>query len=742
MKLFIYMMLLFPTLLSAGESNSIIGTITDSETGEGIGFAYIHLEEIHRTSVADIDGKFEISNIPNGVYNLTVHRLGYKTKSIEVNVGLNDSEELELNIELTPSLLSSQAIEVTGDRENTSGSNLEHASRKVLGSDLRRDLGSTLSQTLSNLPGFDQRTNGSAPGRPVIRGLGDERVVILQDGITSGDVSAQSSDHAVTIDPVSAQEIEIARGPAALAYGANAIGGVINVVRNQVATSLPSKLNGSLTLSGETVNTGASGALTATFPVKDLAITFDLNGRLAGDTETPPGTLDNSSFKTTNDAIGVSWIKDWGYIGGSFGTYLSEYGIPPDPNGHDQGVDIEVRKFQYVLKSEIILNQSLFKTIETDFSVKNYNHKEFESANVVGTEFGLVTTNLDINSRYGKLGFLEKGNIGFSAEMEDYAVSGAGTPPSNSYKVGAFVIEESDFNKLHLEAGLRFDLVTNKPKEEDPNSTIGNIRTRSFPALSGSVSAIYGIGKGFSVGATALYSFRAPSLEELYSEGPHLASYSYEIGNPELDPERGLAKELFIRYKGAKSLFEITGYHNGFSNYLYAQNTGQANSRFPDLNNYQFVGTTADLYGFEIYGETQFMGHFVLDGSLTYTIGERDSSYTQNGSEVTVTRPLPQIPPLKFKTGLKYVNDGFEVGTKIRIAAEQDRLGEFETSTDGYVLVDAFAQYRISKGKLLHTFSLNVNNMLNETWYNHLSRIKDIRPEPARNISLLYRVFF
>lgn len=742
MKLFIYILLLFPGLLSSGESNTIYGTISDSETGESIEFAYIHLEEIHRTSVADIDGKFEISNIPDGVYNLTVHRLGYKTKSIEIHLGESDTDVLELDIELTPSLLSSQAIEVTGERENTTGSNLEHASRKVLGSDLRRDLGSTLSQTLSNLPGFDQRTNGSAPGRPVIRGLGDERVVILQDGITSGDVSAQSSDHAVTIDPVSAQEIEIARGPAALAYGANAIGGVINVVRNQVATSLPSKLNGSLTLSGETVNTGASGAFTATLPINNFAVTFDLNGRWANDTETPPGTLENSFFRTTNDAVGISWIRDWGYIGGSFGTYLSNYGIPPDPDGHEEGVNIEVRKFQYVLKSEVILKNSIFKTIESDFSIKNYIHKEFESANVIGTEFGLVTTNLDVHSRHGNLGILEKGNIGFSAEMEDYAVSGAGTPPSNSYKFGVFVIEESNFNKLHLEAGLRFDLVTNRPKEEESGSSIGDIRTRSFPALSGSVSAIYGLGKGFSVGATALYSFRAPSLEELYSEGPHLASYSYEIGNPDLDPERGLAKELFIRFKGRKTLFEVTGYHNDFSNYLYAQNTGQSNNRFPDLNNYQFTGTKAALYGFEVYGETQFLDHFVLDGSVTYTIGDRDSSFTLNGNDQTVTRPLPQIPPLKFKTGLKYVNNGFETGTKVRIAATQDRLGEFETETDGYVLVDAFAQYRISKGQLLHTFSLNVNNLLNETWYNHLSRIKDIRPEPARNISLLYRVFF
>lgn len=726
----------------SNDSFILSGIITDAETEEPVSFAYVHLDELNRTTVADASGNYEFRNVPNGTFTLSAHRIGYRTQNQKIEI--EDSSKT-LNIQLRPTVLGSQSIDVIGVGENLKGSNLEHASKKVFGSDLRRNLGTTLSQTLSNVAGFDERSMGSAPGRPVIRGLGDERVIILQDGVRSGDVSAQSSDHAVTIDPISAQEVEIARGPAALAYGANAIGGVINVVRNQIETSVPSRFNGSFTLNGETVNKGLSGALDATIPYKDFALSLNLNGRTADDISTPSGQIENTYYQSTNNAAGLSWVQNWGYIGGAFSTYFNNYGIPPDPlGGHAEGVDIEMEKFQYDLKSEVLFKDSFFKLIEGDFSIKNYSHQEIESDGIPGTQFGLITTNAEIKTRHNSLGFLEKGSFGIWGELEDYAVRRAGTPDANSYKIASYLIEEADFGDLHLEGGLRFDWVLNKPVEEEPNSPIGNIRERSFPALSSSVAAIHRLGGGFSVGTSLLHSFRAPSLEELYSEGPHLASYSYEVGNPELEPERGLAKELFVRYQSDRANAEAAIFHNGFSNYLYAQNTGRPSNSNPDLNVYQFVGEKAVLYGAELSGEFQIFRNFVIDASLSYTLAERQVS-EQEQAETGFnedTRPLPQIPPFKANTSLRYSKDGFEIGSRFRFSAEQNRIGEFESPTESYSLVDAFAQYRMNTGNLLHTFSLNVNNLLNEEYHNHLSRIKEIRPEPGRNVSLLYRVFF
>ncbi|WP_103664711.1 TonB-dependent receptor [Gracilimonas amylolytica] len=721
---------------------TLSGTITDAETGEPVSFAYVHIEELNRTVVADTDGYYELKNVPAGNFTLTIHRIGYRTQTKEIAV--KEADET-IDIVLSSTVLGSQSIEVIGQNDrNVEGSNLEHASKKVFGTELRQNLGNTLSQTLANLPGFDERKMGGAPGRPVIRGLGGERVLILQDGMRSGDVSSQSSDHAVTIDPISAQEVEIARGPQALAYGANAIGGVINVVRNQIASSSPSRTTGNVTLNGETVNQGVSGALDLTTPLNDVVFSLSLNGRTAQDISTPIGQTENTYYRSTNNALGVSWIRDWGYVGGAFSSYFNNYGIPPDPQGHPEGVDIEMEKFQYDLKSEVILNHDLINVLEGSFSLKNYTHKEIESSGALGTQFGLVTTNAELKARHGELGFIDKGAFGIWGEMEDYAIIGASTPDANSYKLAAFLIEEADFNKLHLEGGLRFDWVMNKPVEDEPNSVIGFIRERSFPALSSSFAAIYSLSSQVSFGTSLLHSFRAPSLEELYSEGPHLASYSYEIGNPELDPERGLAKELFLRYQQTKANAEFTVFHNNFSNYLYARDTGEPNDRRPDLNNYQFVGEEAVLYGAELSGEFILRSNFVLNASMSYTLAERNVSESeqQTTGYNDDTRPLPMIPPLKSKFSFKYSKDGFELGSRVRLAAKQDRTGEFETSTEGYTLLDVFAQYRLDGGKLLHTFSLNANNLLNQEYYDHLSRIKDLRPEPGLNISLLYRVYF
>ncbi len=715
-------------------SFTVSGTIIDKESDETVPFAYIHLEELNRTTVADNEGYFELNNIPEGDYTLSFHRMGYKTQKRYIEVIQN----LILKIELTPSPLTAGTIEVISANNELTGANVGHVSKTVSGSTLRRDLGTTLANTLSNVPGIDQRSLGNSTSRPVIRGLGDERVIILQDGLTTGDVSSQSSDHAVSVDPVASSEIQIAKGANAMQYGANAVGGIINMVNNIIATNVPTNTNGTFTLGGESVNKSGFTGINLSVPVNNLVVNAQLSGRAGNEIHSPVGVIENTDYASTNNLLGLSYVTNRGYIGGSIGYYLNNYGIPPDPTGHANGVDIEMTKFSYALKGEYLPISGLIKTIETDLSINNYNHKEFEGNGSLGTEFGLVTTSAQANFTHGEVGPFHKGSFGFSMEMQDYAVFGTNTPDANRYNYASYIIEEMHYSALVLELGLRFDYVRNSPKEADSDSFIGNIRTREFPALSSSLNLIYDLGEGFSIGTILLHSFRAPSLEELYSEGPHLASFSYEIGNPDLDPERSFAKEIFTRWQGSNSYLEVALFHNQFSNFIFAQDTDSTNSRFPSLNNYQFVGNPAILYGFELSTEFEMIKNIVIEASTSYTHAQQE--VTSNGS--TSTQALPQIPPLKVKGAIKYSKNRFDAGTKFTFANKQTRLGEFETPTDSYFLTDIFAQYRFNTKKLLHTFSLNINNVLNTEYYNHLSRIKDIRAEPGRNISLLYRVYF
>jgi iron complex outermembrane recepter protein len=728
-----------------GLTGTIEGVVLDYETREPVTFAYLHLEEINRTTTTDRNGYFRLRNVPSGNYTLIIHRIGYM--SLNQTITVEGDEVSELVLEMRSTVLSGDAIQVVADAEQTIGSGLEHASVKIIGDKLRRNLDATLSSTLSNEPGISERSMGVAPGRPVIRGLGDERVLILEDGQRTGDVSWTTSDHSVTVDPSSAEEIQIARGPAALEHGSGAIGGVINVVRNQIPNSVPTSTTGSISLQGASVNRGAMAAGNLMIPWRDdFVLNLDLNGRIGHDYETPAGRLDNSYLQTTSNSFGLSHIRSWGYAGLSGSMYMSHYGIPPDPlGGHPGGVDIEMTKYQTEARTEILLGSSLFDLLEVRGSFIRYNHAEIESSGVIGTEYDMDTTTGSIKLRNKEWGIFSDGVIGAWGEYVDYSVFGTtGNPDSRAWSGSLFAIQEADIGHLHLEAGLRFNHVSSRPQQERISGIIGNVRNRNFTGLESSISAIYDFGRGFHLGTTLMHSWRAPSLEELYSEGPHLAAYAFEVGNPDLKPERGLGTELFGRYKHDRATLELTGYYNFFRNYIHSQNTGEMRPPRADLFTYQFVDTRASIYGAELSAEYQLVRNLVVDGSLSLTIGDRNVS--EEEKEITglteSEQPLPMIPPFKGNLGLRYTFNSFTIGGRARLSAKQDRLGEFETPTDEYAVIDLNLQYRFNWGTTLHTVSLNALNLFNEEYYNHLSKIKDLFPEPGRSVNLLYRVYF
>lgn len=740
LKLFLFFFTVLSPSLLFGQ---LIGEVRDISTAEPVPFAYIHLEEINRTTTADRDGSFRFQNVPMGNYVISVHRMGYKTFTLEFEYTGDNSDPLVINMQ--PQNISGDEITVTGSQGESGGAKLEHASTKIIGEELRRNLGSTLSETLTSQAGFSERSSGPAPGRPVIRGLGDERVLILRDGERTGDVSAQSADHGVSIDPMGAEEIEVARGPAALAYGANAIGGVINVVKNQIPNSVPRRLAGTASLNGKSVNDEISAALDITVPWNKWAATLDLNGRVGQDFSTPDNIIENSYLRNTNNTAGVSYVGNSGYVGGSFSSYLSDYGIPPDPNGgHPGGVNIEMRKYQADLRGEYIFESAFFRNLEARYSFVNYSHAELESNGNLGTEFGKLTTNASVRSNTIGWWVFDEGSMGIWGELQDYAVRGASTPDANQYSGAAYVIQEGDAGNLHFEVGARLEAIQSKPDEERNSARIGSIESRSFIGLASSASLIYGVTDRLFTGTTVMHSFRAPTLEELYSEGPHLAAYSYEIGNPNLDAERGLGTELFIRYRSGSFNAEIAGYRNKFQNYLYPRDTGEQSVSNPALNNYQFVGAEAEFYGFELSGNAQILRRINVGGNLSYT--QADRSVSEDEQSVTGydgdMRPLPMIPPLQGSVYARFNQGNFTVSGRVVMTGEQTRLGDFETKTEGYTLLNASLQYRIDHAQLLHTITLSGKNLLNTTYRNHLSRIKDVFPEPGRSVSLLYRIYF
>ncbi len=742
---FLGFLLVLPPLSNASysQSTTIEGIVIDAETGDPISYAYLFLEEINRSQSTHSDGTFTFKDIPEGTYSIKMQRIGYKTQSRTIEVAPGDT--LKTTLAMTPTILDNEGVEVVGQRDRGRSNHLENAARNISGETLRQSLSTTLANTLDDVPGLSTRSMGTAPGRPVMRGLGGERLMVLQDGERTGDVSSQSSDHAVSVDPMSAEEIEIARGPSALEYGSNAIGGVINVVRNQVPSSQPDHAHGTASLQGESVNTGTAAGLEIGLPIgNNFALKMDGNLRSALDTRTPQGKLENSGILSTNDAVGIGYIRPWGHAGLATSLYLNNYGIPPDSlGGHPNGVNIEMEKLQVEGTSEVFLDDHFFDRLQIDLSHKSYYHKEIESSGNIGTEFGVLTSNASLKTTHGEFSLFDEGKAGLWAERKNYAVNGTETPDSDSYSLSAFLIEEKDIGPLHLEIGGRLDHTITDPQVENQSIQGREIRRRSFTALSSSANAVYDFGKGFFTGASVIHSFRAPSQEELYSQGPHLASYSFEVGNPDLDPERGLGKEIYFRYRKSNASAELTFFHNGFSNYNYATNTGENRPEFlGGYPIYQFTGTEAVLSGVEFSSQIRVFNNWALSATVSYTHGKRKLFDSEQSGTGDSWKPLPMIPPLKGDAELSYTKNALKLGIKTKMAAQQNRIGEFETSTDRYAVLNLFSQYRFEKWDLLHTLSFNANNILNTTYRDHLSRIKEIYPEPGRNISLLYRVYF
>lgn len=710
-------------------SGAVAGDVRDVETGRPVAWTQILLEEANRSTTSAETGAFRLVNIPEGLYTLKAYRIGYEPLIRTVRVPAGDT--LRLTLTLTGSPL--EAGEVIVESEREAAQQLADAALELEGRRLRQNLGTTIAETLEDEPGIAMRSMGPAPARPVLRGLGGERLLVLEDGGRTGDLSATSTDHAVVIDPLSAERIEVIRGPAALIYGPNTLGGAVNVIRGYVPTSRPDGFSAGYTLQSESVSRGIATGLSATGPAGPVVFHADGSYRRSQDVHTPVGVLENTSLETLSGSAGASLVGRWGHAGVAGSYYTSDYGIPGGFVGaHPNGVDIHLERRHLEARSELLPRTRWVPRVDLSGSYSWYHHEEFESSGALGTEFGLLSYHGEAIAHTRQYGPFRKGAVGVWGEYRDYAAGGLiFTPASTDWTVAGFAFQDVHFDEWTLQAGLRYDLRQVSPREEQVSRVIGRIRARTFGGLSGAVSGLWHPRTDLSLGTTLMRSLRVPGIEELYSEGPHLAAYSFEVGNPNLEMERGWGAEAFLRYDGSRTDGKAAVYRNRFSGYIFPRNTGETNVRTL-LPIYQTTGAEAVMYGAEGSGEIFLSTDVSLLGSFSYV----HATFTDTDE------PIPFIPPLSARLGLEWSPGAWTFGLTAHAAAEQNRVGAHEEPTDGYVTLDSYVQYFFTAGRFLHTIDLGVENVTDAEYRDHLSRVKVIMPEPGRNLKLLYRMYF
>ena len=717
------------------QTGSLAGHVIDAESGQSVGWTTIVIEGLERARMSDAEGYFFFANVPSGEHVLQSLHVGYREERFKVEVVAGDTTHVDL-------VIGHESLQVEGvliESEHTSSVSPLQAPEVVFsGSKLRQNLSRTIAETIAYEPGIAQRSMGPAPARPVLRGLGGDRLLMIEDGERTGDLSATCSDHAVAIEPMTTERIEVVRGPHTLLYGSNALAGVVNVVRGYVPSERPDGLGGSVTYQGESVNRGLSGGLTLEQPLGPLALRFDSSLRNADDIATPRGVLTNTNIRTGNASVGLSLVRPWGHVGASGSLYNSDYGIPPDPEGgHPGGISIDLQRQHLEGRGEIVTGPDWLQRLELHHSFSRYQHGEFEASGALGLEFGLLTHNSGALAHLDRMGPFENGAVGLWYEYRNYAAAGLNyTPPAEEYAGALFAYQEWEHGPWAANAALRVDARRVDPREgeERDSPRVGRIETRDFAGMSAGLSNHYRASSTLTLGTTLMRTFRAPGIEELFSEGPHLAAYSFEVGNGALDSERGLGLELFADYDREEGHLHLAVFRNAINGYIFPKNTGEKSLKRDDLFLYQTVGERVLMYGAEANFDWRLVESWKVAGTLSYVRGRLIDLDDE---------PLPRLPPLQGNLALTCEpTEALSATIDVRLAAEQDQVGEFEEPTEGYAVLDLSTQYYVQWGGRLHTFSLTLENATDAVYRNHLNRVKEILPEPGRNLRLLHKIFF
>jgi iron complex outermembrane recepter protein len=465
----------------------------------------------------------------------------------------------------------------------------------------------------------------------------------------------------------------------------------------------------------------------------------EASARTAGDLRTPAGRVDNTGLRTWSLAAGAAHVGGRDHIGLAYRYYDNSYGIPGGFVGsHPEGVDIEMRRHSVQGEAHLRRDAGLFRLFDVNARYTNYYHRELEADDILGTEFGLLSAALDAVARHDRAGPFASGALGTRLAWQDYAAGGStDTPPSVEWSAAAFLLEELDLGRLRLQGGARLDWHRVEPLETETELDIGEVRTRSFASVSGSLGGLYSLTPAVVLGASLARAYRTPDFGELFSQGPHLAAYSFEVGNPDLAAETGLGVDAFIRVADDRLTGEAAVFRNAIANYIYYRDTGELSRT--GLPIYQATGADALLYGFEGSLSVEPLRFLLVSGVASYV----------RGTLTSTDQPLPMIPPLQGQLTARYERPRYFVGASWRVVADQDRVAaqEFETPTPGHHVVDVDAGYRwVALGRV-HALTLRLDNVTDAVVLEHLSRIRDRESGrraagAGRGASLVYRVIF
>ncbi len=740
--------------------NNLSGIVTDINN-KPLEYVSVVVTNLGLTSSTDSKGEFKFSGISQGEYLLTFKLSGYAARTFNVKVINKDTL---ISISLEESLIETPVIDVTGSFNSMDISKSTFSITELSNPLLRRSKKQNLAETIQNIPGINNLSTGSGIGKPVIRGLTSQSVLVIHDGVKQ-ESQSWGDEHGPEISLFDLDRIEILRGPASLLYGSDGIGGVINVISKPLEFSSKKKpvYYGSFVGGGFTGDNQYFGNTTLGFGLQNFGLKGHFGYRKSGDVKTPNGTftvntidgtrsivggtLFNSGSKELEGGANLCLNKKFGMISLGFETFDRELQIHEDPlEAPDATPNQKVITNQFSLESNFNLSQKL--KLEPVLSYQMQTRKEFESIEdkVAGTQ----ALHLDLKTFNGALKFHHElrsniaGTIGASFTTQDNKTLAEEKliPNYNANTIGVFVMEKLDLRKITFSVGVRFD--TKKLNIESTvfeTDSLGNpVRTLNpqsltFNSVTGSLGFVYSPLNYINIFANVGRGWRPPSEFELFVDGEHEGTGRYELGIKTFDPlaeakpEESINLDLGIRLNYKQLNIQLSAFRNMVDNFIYPQITGDSISGLPLFNITQNKST---FYGYEYSIQFQPAKWVVIAASGDYV-------HTVNNA---TDFPLPFTPSMKNIVEMKLqkqklgklMNPYIKLGAKI--VSAQNNTDILESKTDGYTLLNAGIGFDIAFAKSVASLDISIDNLADTKYVAHLSRYKGYAMNPGRSFNV------
>lgn len=714
--------LLFAAALAVAPTLS--GRVVDT-TGAPLPQVRVTVIDVNRTATTDLEGRYALPGMPTGTYGISFALVGYAPVVRRVTIG---STDLTLDVTMRPTQVELPELQVTASALATSSLTSPQPASVLSREEIQSNRSANLGETISSLPGVRSFSTGSGIGKPVIRGLSSNRVLILADGQRL-ETQQWGDEHGPQVEAGEAERIEVIRGPASVLYGSDALGGVVNVITKPLPDAIgrSSFVGGSAVAAYSTNSEQPDGTLSLEGATAGLGFRGAFTGRASNDVRTPAGPLLNSGGQTLNGSGTLGYRGGWGSVSASYAHRDEQVEIHEDP-----AEDPTATPFQRIGEDRVHLGGNLpagSSHIEVDLGYERNRRREFEEQGATDVALGLLsrTYSGDVKLHHAPLGRIG-GIVGASWNRNEFDKFGEETlVPNNNYSdVGVYAFEQAELGRWNLSAGARYDYRRLNVEDDAELGTVAQRRT--YSSVTGNLGVLYRVAEPVAVVLNVGRGFRAPSAFDLFSNGVHEGTVRFERGDSTLRNETSINTDLALRVQTRNLTGELGAFANYINNFIFPNPSGQID---PESGFQIFDVSQGDarLTGFEAALEYHAATWLHLRSTADYTRGQNR----------TTDIPLPFIPPFRVTYGVRFEggSSGWLRSSYVSVDGEsnakQANLDPEDFAPEGYTLVNLGAGASLPVGSRRFGMDLQLRNAFDKQYASFLSRYKTYAFDPGRS---------